>query len=77
MGRQQIAEVNTQPSRASDYSAYVPVHLGGMKTAAYVDSGNTFTNVISPQTMSASSSIVCLDSRCREDHESFGSSAES
>ena len=42
--RQRVAEVNTQPGRASDYSPYVSVHLGGVKTAAYVDSGNTFAN---------------------------------
>ena len=51
--RQRVAEVNTQPGRASDYSAYVPVHLERVKTAAYVDSGNTLANVISPQTMAA------------------------
>ena len=50
---QHVAEVNTQPGRASDYSAYVPVHLERVKTAAYVDSGNTLAKVISPQTMAA------------------------
>ena len=80
--RQRVAEVNTQPGRASDYSAYVPVHLGGVKTAAYVDSGNTFANVISPQTMTAlgitprstgtRTSALCRDGRCRKNNEGFG-----
>ena len=32
---------------------YVPVRLGNLTTAAFIDSGNTFGNVISPQTMTA------------------------
>ena len=51
--RRRIAQVHTQPKESSDYSAYVPVTIGSLKTAAYVDSGNTFANVISPATMSA------------------------
>ena len=51
--RRQIARVNTQPKESSDYSAYVPVKIGSVQTAAYVDSGNTFANVISPATMTA------------------------
>ena len=47
----QVAEINLQPSQAKDYSAYVPVRLGNLTTAAFIDSGNTFANVISPQTM--------------------------
>ena len=47
----QIAEINLQPSRTHDYSAYVPVRLGKLDVAAFIDSGNTFANVISPQTM--------------------------
>ena len=49
----QVAEINLQPSQARDYSAYVPVQLGKLTTAAFIDSGNTFANVISPQTMTA------------------------
>ena len=51
--RQQIAQVNTQPKESRDYSAYVPVKIGTLETAAYIDSGNTFANVISPETMTA------------------------
>ena len=49
--RTQFAEINLQPSQAQDYSAYVPVWLGKLTTAAFIDSGNTFANVILPQTM--------------------------
>ena len=49
----QVAEINLQPSRARDYSTYVPVLLGQLTTAAFIDSGNMFANVISPQTMTA------------------------
>ena len=49
----QVAKIHLQPSRMQDYSAYVPVQLGHLTTAAFVDSGNTFANVISPQTMTA------------------------
>ena len=49
----QVAEINLQPSRAQDYSVFVPVQLGNLTTAAFIDSGNTFANVISPQTMVA------------------------
>ena len=49
----QVAEINLQPSRAQDYSVYVPVRLGNLTTAAFIDSSNTFANVISPQTMVA------------------------
>ena len=49
----QIAEINLQLSQAQDYSAYVPVQLGKLTIAAFIDSGNTFSNVISPQTMTA------------------------
>ena len=48
-----IARVNTQPKESHDYSAYVPVKIGSVHTAAYIDSGNTFANVISPATMAA------------------------
>ena len=48
-----VAEVNLQPGRAQGYSAYVPVGLGHLEIKAFVDSGNTFANVISPQTMTA------------------------
>ena len=51
--RRRVAKVNTQPKESKDYSAYVPVTLGTLKTAAYIDSGNTFANVISPKTMAA------------------------
>ena len=53
MTHTQVAEINIQPSQAKDYSAYVPVRLGSLTTAAFIDSGNTFANVISPQTMVA------------------------
>ena len=53
MDTTRIAEINLQPSQAKDYSAYVPVQLGKLTTAAFIDSGNTFANVISPQTMAA------------------------
>ena len=49
----QFAEMNLQPSQAKDYSIYIPVQLGNLGTAAFVDSGNTFANVISPHTMAA------------------------
>ena len=49
--RTQVAEINLQPSQAQDYSTYVPVRLRNLATAAFIDSGNTFANVISPQTM--------------------------
>ena len=51
--RQRIARVNTQPRESKDYSAYVPVKIGPLKTAAYIDSGNMFANVISLETMTA------------------------
>ena len=47
----QVAKIHLQPSRMQDYSAYVPIQLGHLTTAAFIDSGNTFANVISPQTM--------------------------
>ena len=53
MSTTQVAEIQLQPSRPADYSAYVPVKLGNLTTAAFVDSGNTFANVISPETMTA------------------------
>ena len=53
MSTTQIAEIQLQPSRPADYSAYVPVRLGNLATAAFIDSGNTFANVISPETMTA------------------------
>ena len=43
-----VAEINLQPSRMQDYSAYVPIRLGKLEVNAFVDSGNTFANVISP-----------------------------
>ena len=49
----QVAEIIHQPSQALDYSAYIPVQLGKLTTAAFINSGNTFANVISPQTMTA------------------------
>ena len=49
----QVTEINLQPSQAQDYSAYVPVRWGNLTTAAFIDSGNTLANVISPQTMVA------------------------
>ena len=51
--RTQVAEINLQSSQAQDYSAHVPVRLGNLTTAAFIDSGNTFANVISPQMMTA------------------------
>ena len=51
--RTQVTEINLQPSQAQDYSANVPVWLGKLTTAAFIDSGNTFANVILPQTMTA------------------------
>ena len=48
-----VAEIRTHPETPGDYSAYVPIRLGAVNTAAYVDSGNTFANVISPATMDA------------------------
>ena len=48
-----VAEINLQPGRDQGYSACVPVRLGKLRINAFVDSGNTFANVISPQTMSA------------------------
>ena len=48
-----VAEINLQPGRAHGYSAYVPVWLGKLEINAFVDSGNSFANVISPQTMTA------------------------
>ena len=51
--RTQVAEINLQPSQAQDYSTYMPVRLGNLTTAAFIESGNTFANVISPQTMTA------------------------
>ena len=53
MSTTQVAEIQLQPSRPADYSAYVPVKLGNLTTAAFVDSGDTFANVISPETMTA------------------------
>ena len=49
----QVAEINLQPGQARDYSVYVPVRLGSLTTAAFIDSGNNFANAISPQTMVA------------------------
>ena len=51
--RTQVEEINLQPSQAQDYSAYVPVRLGNLTTAAFIDSGNSFANTILPQTMTA------------------------
>ena len=48
-----VAEIHLQPRRAQDYSTYVPVQLGKLEVNAFVDSGNTFANVISPQMMTA------------------------
>ena len=48
-----VAEINLQPGRDQGYSACVPVRLGKLRINAFVDSGNTFANVISPQTMTA------------------------
>ena len=49
----QVAEINLQPSQARDYRAYVPVRLGSLTTAAFIDSSNNFANAISPQMMVA------------------------
>ena len=49
----QIGEINLQPSWMQDYSAYLPVQLGELEVATFVDSGNTFANVILQQTMVA------------------------
>ena len=49
----QVAEINLQPSQSKDYNAYVPVRLGSLTIAAFIDSGNIFANVILPQTMVA------------------------
>ena len=49
----QVAEINLQPSQAQDYSAYVPVRLGSLTTAAFIDNSNTFAYIISPQMMVA------------------------
>ncbi len=48
-----VAEINLQPGRAHGYSAYVPIRLGKLAINAFVDSGNSFANVISPQMMTA------------------------
>ena len=48
-----VAEINLQPGRTQGYSTYVPVRLGKLEVNAFVDSGNTFANVISPQMMTA------------------------
>ena len=48
-----VAEIRTHPETPGDYSTYVPIRLGAVNTAAYVDRGNTFANVISPATMDA------------------------
>ena len=50
MSTTQIAEIQLQPSRSADYSAYVPVRLGNLMTAAFIDNGNAFANLISPET---------------------------
>ena len=55
----QVAEIDLQPNRARDYSSYVPVQLGQLTTAAFIDSGNTFANVISPQTMTVLGISIC------------------
>ena len=66
-----VAEIHLQPSRAQDYSAYVPVWLGKLEVNAFVDSGNTFTNIISPQMMAAlgitASQLEPPGSNCRLD----------
>ena len=46
-----VAEINLQPCRSHGYNAYVPVRLGELNINAFVNSGNTYANVISPQTM--------------------------
>ena len=48
-----VAEINLQPCRSHGYKVCVPVWLGKLDINAFVDSGNTFANVISPQTMTA------------------------
>ena len=48
-----VAEISLQPCRSHGYNAYVPVRLGKLNINAFVDSGNTFANIISPQTMAA------------------------
>ena len=48
-----VAEINLQPGREHGYNAYIPVRLGKLEINAFIDSGNTFANVISPQTMTA------------------------
>ena len=48
-----VAEINLQPGRTPGYSTYVPVRLGKIEVNAFVDSGNTFATIISPQTMTA------------------------
>ena len=48
-----VAEINLQPCQSHGYNACVPVRLGKLGINALVDSGNTFANVISPQTMAA------------------------
>ena len=53
MSTTQIAKIQLQPSRPADYIAYVPVKLGSLTTVAFIDSVNTFANVISPETMNA------------------------
>ena len=78
----QVAEINLQPSRAKDYSVYVPVWLGSLTTAAFINSGNTFANVISPQTMVAlgislsqleiGTATLRGDRRCWQEDEDFG-----
>ena len=57
----QVAEINLQPIQAKDYSAHVLVRLGSLTTAAFIDSGNTFANVISPQTMVALGHLTCCE----------------
>ena len=83
--RTQVAEINLQPNQAQDYSAYVPIRLGNLITAAFIDSGNTFANVISPQTMTAlgiihpptgtSTSAFPRNRRRREEDEGVGTGA--
>ena len=48
-----VAEINLQPCQTHGYNTYVPVRLGELNLNAFADSGNTFANVISPQTMAA------------------------
>ena len=49
--RRTVAQLHVHPRSAGDYSAYVPVQVGHLRTVAYIDSGNTFANVISPAVM--------------------------